>query len=320
MQELIEQNTPGESLAALEDLVVRARRYFEEADAPATRRAHRSDWKDWETWSALHGYGALPATPQSLVLYITHLAKSWKVSTIVRRRASISVAHQAADVETPTRALLVRRCMEGIRRELGTRPNKKKLLLLDTLRKLTSELPEIPSGVRDRALLLFGFATALRRSELSALNREDLEFDERGVWRYSGARKQTNPERAGRSGFPLPETWPSALCAPCRSGLALRASSRVPSFVPLIAMGRHRGELQARTVATIVKRHAERAGTRRGHRRRSFPALRLCDDVRGPGRHRTGHYGDHRPQVHRGLSGYVRHASVWTENAAAEIL
>jgi integrase len=320
LQDLTKQDIMSGSLAIPEDLVVRASSYLEEADAVATRRAHRSDWKDWETWSILRGCPALPASPQSLVLYITHLARTRKVSTIVRRLASISVAHQAADLETPTRSLIVRRCIEGVRRELGTRPTQKKPIVLATLRRMLSGLPETTAGKRDRALLLFTFAAALRRSEVTALNREDIEFGDKGVLVLI-SKSKTDQTGSGEE-IAVPFARDPAVCAvtALQDWLTAAGIKSGPLFRPVTRHGKVQGRMNPRAVATIVKRHADRVGldsvTIGAHSLRAG-FVTTCAAA-GVSERATMATTRHKSvEVFRG---YVRHASIWTENAASEIL
>ena len=94
---------------------------------------------------------------------------------------SISQAHVLAGHASPRTDAGVREVMKGVRRKLGTAKKQAKPLLPRDLRELLSALPRSLIGVRDRALLVVGFAAALRRSELVALNVEDLSFEADGM-------------------------------------------------------------------------------------------------------------------------------------------
>src|SRR4029079_6166510 len=99
-----------------------------------------------------------------------------KAATIARRLVVISQAHKAADLPSPTTSSLVSRTHAGIRRTLGTAQAGTAPALVDDLKRMLDKLPSTRVGLRDRALLLLGFAGAFRRSELVALDFADLDF------------------------------------------------------------------------------------------------------------------------------------------------
>ena len=87
-----------------------------------------------------------------------------KPSTITRRVSAISQAHQIAEYKPPTRSAKVRAVLRGIRRTMGTMPAAKTPVLIEDVRAMMANLPDRLLGVRDRALLLIGFAGGFRRS------------------------------------------------------------------------------------------------------------------------------------------------------------
>jgi len=158
-----------------------ARAYIDAATAPATRRAYRSDWADFAAWCERHSLTALPAAPETVALYLAALAQVAKVSTVGRRLTAIAKAHRAAGHDTPTKSEVIHLTMRGIRRTHGVAPTQKAPAVLADLRAMLAVLPNNLLGVRDRALLLLGFAGAFRRSELVSLDVTDLHFGERGL-------------------------------------------------------------------------------------------------------------------------------------------
>lgn len=155
-------------LAAIEALAEKASQYAHEASAFNTRRAYQSDWSDFERWCASVGTSTLPAAPASVALYLTALARTHSVSTLSRRLAAIRAFHRDADLPSPNSGALTA-VWAGIRRCHGRPPESKRPLLVQDLRLAVSKLPETLRGRRDRAILLLGFAGALRRSELAAV-------------------------------------------------------------------------------------------------------------------------------------------------------
>jgi integrase len=105
---------------------------------------------------------------------------SWPRATITRRCSAIRYAHRLADLEPPTNSEHVRATLRGIRRTVGAAPARKAPVLAEAARAMALAAPEGLKGLRDRALLLLGFAGAFRRSELVALDVADLEETEDG--------------------------------------------------------------------------------------------------------------------------------------------
>ena len=157
--------------------------YARAAKAPSTLRAYASDWRHLVDWSAEHSLASLPAQPETVALYLTALARTHKPATITRRLTAISKAHQAQGHPTPAKVaeLAVGETLKGIRRALGTAQQAKTPLLTADLLQVLAHLPPNLAGIRDRALLLVGYAGALRRSELASLDFEYLTWVDEGA-------------------------------------------------------------------------------------------------------------------------------------------
>lgn len=286
--------------ARLETLEDAARTYARASKATNTLRAYRADFTDFTGWCVDHGLERLPAAPETVALYITALAGAGtKSSTIQRRLSAISQTPQLAGHEpSPTHAPIVRTTMAGIRRTLGMAPNQKAPTLTPELRRMVASCPEDTlAGQRDRSLLLLGFAGGFQRSELVALDVDDLEV---GIpW---GQHPETCPVRALRA-------WRE------HAGIDLGAIFR--------AVNRHDqlqdGRLTDQSVARVVKRAAERAGLDAtkyaGHSLRAGLATAAAAGG-APERaimKQTGHRSVE--MVRR----YIRSGSLFHENAAAYI-
>lgn len=147
-----------------------------------TQRAYKTDLKNFNEWCETNGQIALPASPETLAGYVAHLADTCKWATINRRLAAISKWHQLQNLETPTQNRVFRTVMEGIKRANGIRQKQAPAFKLHKLKSMLREIDtECNSKLRDKALLLLGFTGAFRRSELVALNIEDLQFTEEGL-------------------------------------------------------------------------------------------------------------------------------------------
>ena len=147
-----------------------------------TQRAYKSDLKDFNEWCEINGQIPFPVSPETLAAYVSHLADSCKWATINRRLAAISKLHQLNNLETPTQNRIFRIVMEGIKRSKGIRQKQAPAFKLNILKKLLRDFDiETKANLRNKALLLLGFTGAFRRSELVALNVEDLNFTEEGL-------------------------------------------------------------------------------------------------------------------------------------------
>jgi site-specific recombinase XerD len=198
------------SLAArspdLEDLIEKARAYIHAAKAPATLRAYRTDFEDFTRFCQEHNLAHLPATPTTVALYIADRAGSLRSATITRRLTSITKAHQAAGFEASPASshnFVVSETLKGIRRSIGTAQEGKAPLLTADIRRIVGCCPDTLLGLRDRALILVGFAGAFRRSELAAIECAHLSFTKDGLV-IDLRRSKTDQEAAGRKvGIPF---------------------------------------------------------------------------------------------------------------------
>ena len=159
-----------------------AARYVEAglSGAANTARAYAADLRRFGTWCAGQGFEALPASVDTLVGFVTHLAEAGKkVATIERNYAAISKAHAVRGVASPTDDKQFKIFMDGVRRVHGVRQKQAPAFSLAQLKRLVRNLDtQTVAGLRDRAILLLGFTGAFRRSELTALNVQDLRFTE----------------------------------------------------------------------------------------------------------------------------------------------
>ena len=229
--------------------------YLEAARSEATRAAYRSSLADFTAWCQARGLLALPAEPGTVARYLVDRATTLKVSTLTRRLAAISQAHQAKGAESPTSALLVRKVLAGIRRVRGVAQQGKAPLLPDDLRLMVAQLGEGLGDRRDCALLLLGFAGALRRSELVGLDVGDLEARPQGLV-ITVRRSKTDQEGAGRR-LGVPRGRDPRLC-PARAVAAWVEAAGLttgPLFRPVDRHGNVSSErLADYTVVRVVKR------------------------------------------------------------------
>jgi site-specific recombinase XerD len=156
--------------------------YQQASKAASTVRAYTSDARVFQDWCALFGFRSLPASPEAVAAFIVSEAEASRAtSTLGRRLAAIRYAHKLAGVADPTDDEGVRSVMKGARRKVGVAPTQKAAATAEILTALLMRTPDTLTGKRDRALLALGFAGAFRRSELVALNVEDLREDPEGL-------------------------------------------------------------------------------------------------------------------------------------------
>jgi integrase len=237
-------------------LLVQAEVSFQAARAGSTLRAYAHNWQQFRTWCAQNRLVALPARPQSVILYSTDLIKNQhkKLNTLVRRLAAVSQLHQQAGFESPTRAWAVKQFLQGLRREIGIAPVRKRPVLVEDLKRILAQLPDSLLGKRDRALLLVGFTGAFRRSELVGLNAEDLEETSDGLI-VTIRRSKTDQAGEGRK-VGIPQGAEQATCP--LWALKEWRTAAIGSGPVFRVMNRH-GQvlgkrLSAEAVAIVVKR------------------------------------------------------------------
>jgi integrase len=266
--------SPGEARLRLEELRQATEDHIRRSKAPATQRAYASGFGSFELWCHQHGLDSLPAEPDTVALYLTALAgQDAAVATLRMRLVCIAQAHKAAGLPPPTQAETVRRTMSGISRAKGIRQRQVAPLRLSTLQAMLAVTPEDDLlAIRDRAILLLGFAGGMRRSELAALDVEDLTQVDEGLdvlIRWS----KTDQEGAGRTiGIPRgrhPETCPVLAI---RRWMAIGDIRSGPLFVRILPNGRPNTKrrdplgqaspkrLTPQGIARVVQRAADRAG------------------------------------------------------------
>ena len=162
-----------------------ARAFARRAKADNTRRAYRAGVRAWCAWCDQHGLPCLPARAADVAAFLAaERGRGASVATVDLRRAAIRYLHFTAGCPVPTAEAQVAETMAGIRRtaaDEGEQPAKKLAATVDILRQILAPIGDDLRGLRDRALLLVGFAGALRRAELAAIEVDHIEPRERGL-------------------------------------------------------------------------------------------------------------------------------------------
>ena len=298
----------------------RARDYARQAKSKETKRVYKVHWSKFEEWCRANRLRSLPAKPATTAAYAAFLAEDHKPGSIQAALSAISQAHKLGGHDSPTLSPEVRTTMAGIRRSKGVKQDGKKPLMTEDLRRMIEALPEGLKGVRDRALLLIGFAGAFRRSELVSLDVDDLEFTNEGLL-VTLTRSKTDQEGEGRK-VGLPFGSNPATC-PVRSMKAWLAASETSDGPVFGSVNRHgqlqRQRLTSQSVALVVKGYAEKCGLDRsefaGHSLRAgFATVAARNGANERSiMNQTGHRS--LTMVRR----YIREGSLFRENAATKL-
>ena len=153
-----------------------------------TIRAYKSDFKDFGAFCVKNGFKPLPTDPKIVSLYLTHLSiNDAKISTLKRRLVSIGVIHKLKGHYLDTKHPMIIENFMGIKRKKGSYQKGKKPILINHLKHIinaidndTTDETEIRK-LRDKTIILLGFAGGFRRIELISIDFEDLEFVSEGV-------------------------------------------------------------------------------------------------------------------------------------------
>ncbi|GAA4880444.1 site-specific integrase [Paenibacillus vulneris] len=155
---------------------------LQSSKASNTLKAYNSDWNHFTYFCSSHNLTPLPAHPDTILLYITTLSSTNKLSTIKRHLAAINKAHTSSNHPSPTNIQTVKELLDGVARKIGNKQTPKKALVLDEIKAIIDCIDTTTlQGKRDKAILLLGFSTASRRSELVSINLQDLTLTSQGM-------------------------------------------------------------------------------------------------------------------------------------------
>ncbi len=305
-------------------LVARARAYVLAAKAPSTLRAYRSDWQHFTTWCSNREVRALPASPETVALYLAALAGDHRPATLTRRLTSIAKAHETAGFPSPAtvRHAAVSETLKGIKRIHGTAQAGKSPLVTADLQKMLAHTGRGALGDRDKALLLVGYCGGFRRSELAAIEVRDLAWSDDGVAillrrsktdQESQGRKVAIPRGAHKATCPVRalRDWFDAAQLEGTEGPVFRSVDRHGNISP--------SPLDPNSIARIVKCALVRAGydprTYAGHSLRAGFATQAA-------RNGATAFDIMRQTGHRSVaivSRYIREAELFRDSPASKL-
>jgi site-specific recombinase XerD len=170
-------------LPTLAELDAAGEEFQKSSRAQTTWKAYNTDWQSFVDWCEDFELVAMPATEETLSRYLTALvAMGRRPATLRRKVASISVVHETAHQPNPARSRAIRDRLTGIGRVVGNAQRVASPATTTEIRKMVAATSSSSlRGIRDRALVLLGFAAALRRSELAALDIGDIRWVNQGM-------------------------------------------------------------------------------------------------------------------------------------------
>jgi len=176
------------SSGTLERLVDSARNYAAASTADNTNRAYAADWKHFARWCRMKGAEPLPPSPEMIGLYFADLASgtgpspALSVSTIDRRLSGLVWNYTQRDFSLDRKNRHIATVLAGIKRKHARPPVQKEAILAEDILAMVATLPFDLRGLRDRAILLLGYAGGLRRSEIVSLDVHKDDTPDTGGW------------------------------------------------------------------------------------------------------------------------------------------
>ena len=237
----------------VKSLEIETLKNLKNSKANNTLRAYQSDFRDFSIFCTKNGFSFMPTQPKIIALYITHLSKSFKFSTLKRRIASISVIHKLKGHYLDTKHPIIMENLLGIKRTLGSRQKAKKPILINDLKLIIKVIDE--DKIRDKALILLGFAGGFRRSELVNIYFQDIDFVPEGVKILIRRSKTDQSGEGSIKAIPYFENQEFCPVIALKNYLNKKFSNSDKSQKDVKIF-----EISDKSVALIIKRYAEKAG------------------------------------------------------------
>jgi site-specific recombinase XerD len=301
------------------------------AIAKNTVRGYRSDWTSWLVFCGEQGIQPLPAEPENVRRYLAQLTevggrtgKKLKPKTGERHLAAVAAAHRAANLVFDTSHPLLKKTLNGIRRTYGEAQKGAKALRTGDIVAMCKGLSLDLRSVRNRAIILLGFAGGFRRSEIVALNVADLEFPKKGGLLVRLQRSKTDQTGKGRMvGIALgtnPDTCPVTSVQAWLNAAELKGEGNDALFRPVNRWGAvELTRLSDKAVDRIVKKACEAAGLKvEGYSAHSLRAGHVTEALasgadRASVKRQTGHASDGM------LDRYAREAELFNNNSSGNL-
>ena len=288
--------------------------YVSAAAADNTRRAYQNDLRAFLAWG-----GSLPSSPEAVAAYLVGYASTLSPVTLSRRLVAIGRAHTSLGLPNPCRTDLVKTTLRGIWRVHGRPQRQVQPAIREDIFSMLVHMTGT-RGIRDRALILIGFAGAFRRSELVALQYDDVAFVKEGLTLML-RRSKTDQLAEGRK-IAIPFARSHACPVKALTNWLDHAGIQSGPLFRFVKKGGDIGivSLSAQSVAAIVKEYARKAGLSADNYSGHSLRAGLITSAAKAGvsswkiREQTGHKSD--AMLHR----YIRDAEIFTGNAAGSVL
>ena len=240
--------------------VAQAARYAGKALSENTRRAYAADWRAFRLWCEAGGVDPLPAEPAVVAGHLASLAQSLGRSGLKRRLAAIAHTHRQAGHPWQNGHPIIRATLRGILASHGKPVRPAAALTSAEVKRLLNACGTDLAGLRDRAVFLIGFAGALRRSELVAIDREHLRFTQDGLRLHIPRSKRDQEGEGAELGIPR---GLNPLTCPVRALEEWLRRARIDYgavFRRVTAAGTLEDRLSPQGIWRILRRRAEIAG------------------------------------------------------------
>lgn len=250
---------PETAAAAL--ALAKSQAYQDAADAPGTLKAYASDAAHFEAWCRTQGFSAAEPDPAVVGAYLAAAGEGYAPATLRRRVAAIARAFGMAGRPLDTKHPAIRETLRGIGRRHGARPRRAAALTAADIRRICAVCDRSLPGLRDRALILLGFAGAFRRSELTGLDAGHISWTRDGITIFI---ERSKTDHAGEGAeIAIPRGQSEATCAETALKAWLEASkiARGPLFRKINKAGRVEARrLGADALRSILLMRARQAG------------------------------------------------------------
>jgi site-specific recombinase XerD len=296
--------------------------------ATNTRRSYLSDLASWLAFCERHRIDPLAAEPADVRRYLTQLGAvggrkgaKLKPKTAQRHLAAIAAAHGAAGLVFDTKHPILKRTMTGILRTYGARQQGARALRAEDIAAICKTFSLDLRSLRNKAIILLGFAGGFRRSEIVALNVSDLAFED-GVLRVMLRRSKTDQTGEGRTIVVMPgeksETCAVAAVRAWLKAADLEHEGDTAAFRPVSRTGVEYSRLSDKSVDRIVKLAARVAGLKESYSAHSLRAGHVTEALangadRAAIKRQTGHRSDAM------LDRYARETNLAANNSSAAL-
>jgi integrase len=305
------QNQQQTAVQAVDETVAG---YLRESLADSSKKAYRSDLAHFIAWG-----GIIPTTPEAVARYLAAYAETHSNSTLTRRLVSISRAHTSQGFASPTQSDVVKAVLHGIRRVHGTQQQQASPILKADLIAMVENLHGL-IGLRDKALLMVGFAGAFRRSELISINCNDIEWVAQGMIVHIRRSKTDQAGEGRKKGIP----YARGRHCPVQSLKQWLEAANISSGFLFRAVSKHgqigEAALSREAVSIIVKKHAQAIGLDpakySGHSLRA--GLVTSAAQAGVSSWKIRAQTDHKSDAM--LARYIRDGQLFVDNAAGAVL